>query len=95
MKGKVEKKGLRTVNRSLTGILAAAIVMSHLSGTGLVVRAAEMEKGDVESTIENDVKTETTEEIREEITEAFLTTEESEETIKTEKEMIEEVTEEV
>lgn len=43
MKGKVEKKGLIAVNRSLTGILAAAIVMSQLSGTGLVVRAAEAE----------------------------------------------------
>ena len=43
MKGRMEKRGLIAVNRSLTGILAAAIVMSHLSGTGLVVRAAEME----------------------------------------------------
>lgn len=43
MKGRMEKRGLVAINRSLTGILAAAIVMSHLSGTGLVVRAAEAE----------------------------------------------------
>lgn len=43
MKGRMEKKGLVAMNRSLTGILAAAIVMSQLSGTGLVVRAAEAE----------------------------------------------------
>ena len=43
MKGRIEKSGLVAINRSLTGILAAAIVMSQLSGTGLVVRAAEIE----------------------------------------------------
>lgn len=41
MKGKVEKKEFITVNRTLTGILAATMVMSNVSGTGLVVQAEE------------------------------------------------------
>lgn len=41
MKGNGKKSRLTGVNRTLTGILAASIVMSNLSGTGLVVYAAE------------------------------------------------------
>lgn len=41
MKGNGKKNRLAEVNRTLTGILAASIVMSNLSGTGLVVYAAE------------------------------------------------------
>lgn len=41
MKSKVQRRGLKTVNRTLTGILAAAMVMSNVSGTGLVVQAEE------------------------------------------------------
>lgn len=45
MRERGKKKELtENAGRTLTGILAAAIVMSNLSGTGLVVQAAETEK---------------------------------------------------
>lgn len=105
MKGKMEKRGLVAMNRSLTGILAAAIVMSQLSGTGLVVRAAEPEKTAEEMTDEAafgeaGTETEQTEEtyaeekITEEITEADATEEGSTEEKTIEAEITEENTEE-
>lgn len=79
MKCRVGKRGLVAVNRSLTGILAAAIVMSQLSGTGLVVRAAEPEV----STEENNVEEAGTEEVS--------TEEASAEKVSTEETSIEEI----
>lgn len=102
MKGKMEKRGLVAMNRSLTGILAAAIVMSQLSGTGLVVRAAEPEKtaekiADKTAFGEADEETEQKEEINtgEEITEAGVTEEGSTEEKTIETEITEENTEEI
>lgn len=92
MISKMEKQGLKAVNRSLTGILAAAIVMSQLSGTGLVVRAAELETPEMEETVEDKVEIEKTEEIIEELS----TTKEKEESITdemTEEESVENNTE--
>lgn len=41
MKNKIQKRDMKTVNRALTGILAAAMVMSNLSGNMPVVQAEE------------------------------------------------------
>ena len=70
MKGRIEKSGLVAINRSLTGILAAAIVMSQLSGTGLVVRAAE-----IEPVGEHELKAECEVVVREEIISEEVSTE--------------------
>lgn len=68
MKGRVKKRGLTEANRALTGILAAAIVMSNLSGTGLVVHAEEIEIETIETgtEVENRSESETEEAITEE-----------------------------
>lgn len=53
MRERGKKKELtENASRTLTGILAAAIVMSNLSGTRLIVQAAETEKIEQEKTIE-------------------------------------------
>lgn len=57
MKDRIERRGLAAGNRTLAGILAATIVMSQLSGTGLVVRAAESDlKPEVIETEEEDLE---------------------------------------
>ncbi len=88
MKGKMEKRGLVAMNRSLTGILAASIVMSQLSGTGLIVRAAEAEKAE-EKHLELE---QTLESVDETVTEETSTqVEQSEEYIQEEETQTEEV----
>lgn len=62
MKGRIERRGLVTVNRTLTGILAAAMVMSNLTETGGIVQAAETKR-----TVENDWEMEAIEATTEEI----------------------------
>ena len=80
MKARVKKRGLTEANRALAGILSAAIVMSNLSGTGLVVHAAE-----TEMPVEKGIGTEITEQESVSVAEetAFDMTTASEEEIQT------------
>ena len=87
MKGKRKKKGLTEVNRTLTGILAASIVMSNLSGTGLVVYAEEM-------TVENYQKSEVEETAAEELESEEAELKESEEVSAAEESKSEDLTQE-
>lgn len=76
--------------RILTGILAAAVVMSHLSGTGLVVRAAEQEKS-----VEQDLEEENTEIIVEDIVTDGISEEEEQTEVYTSEVVEEEIEEDI